>query len=97
MSEPAAPRRRARPGPGPAAQERRTGERLVALLLAGGALLNFPLLSVLRDSGLVAGVPALYVWLFSVWALLVAATALILRARPPARDAGDDEPPQREP
>lgn len=71
---------------------RRTGERLVALLVVGVAVLNFPLLSVVRGRGTVGGIPALYVYLFVVWALLACATALALRRRPPEPDAPDGEP-----
>ena len=79
------------------ASRRRTAERLVALLIVGIALLNFPLLSVLRGRGPVLGVPALFVYLFAVWALLSVATALVLRGRAseprePGGEAGPREP-----
>ena len=79
------------------AEPRRTGERLAALLVCGGVLLNFPLLSLLRGRGLVAGVPALYVYLFLVWALLAGATALVLRDRPSKPGAAGDNPGPPEP
>jgi hypothetical protein len=78
-------------------EPRRTGERLIALLILGGALLNFPLLSLLRGRGVVAGVPVLYVYLFLVWALLAGATALVLRDRTPKPGAAGVEPGPREP
>jgi hypothetical protein len=76
---------------------RRTGERLVALLVAGAVVLNFPFLSVFRGRGLLAGIPVLYVYLFLVWLLLAAGTAIILRPRRtrprgPGGAAGPDEP-----
>jgi hypothetical protein len=80
-----------------AAGRKRTAERLVALLVAGGAVLNFPLLSALRGRGLVAGIPALYVYLFVAWAALAGATALVLRERPPKPGAAGSEPGTREP
>jgi len=79
------------------AGQKRTGERLIALLVAGGAVLNYPLLSALRGRGLVAGIPALYVYLFVVWAALAGATALVLRERPPQPGPTDDDPGTREP
>ncbi|MHB8836056.1 MAG: hypothetical protein ACYC9Y_10130 [Candidatus Methylomirabilia bacterium] len=79
------------------AEPRRTGERLAALLITGGVLLNFPLLSLLRGRGLVVGVPVLYLYLFLIWALLAGATALVLRGRPPTSGAAGDEPGTREP
>ena len=72
------------------AGQRRVGERLVALLLAGVAALNFPLLSLFGASGRVGGIPALYLYLFLVWLLLAAGTAFALRKRPPERDGVGD-------
>ena len=97
MSEPVSPQTGARRDSVRTVEPRRRGERLVALLIAGGVLLNFPLLSLLRGRGLVAGVPALYIYLFVVWVLLAGATALALRKRPPTSGAADDEPGPREP
>jgi hypothetical protein len=97
MSGPADARPEPRHPDGRAAGRRRAGERLVALLLVGTALLNFPLLSVLRGRGQVAGVPALFVYLFVVWALLAGATALVLRGRPPGPGSSGDEPGSRRP
>jgi len=86
-----------RPAGGRTALQKRTGERLVALLVAGGAVLNYPLLSALRGRGLVAGIPALFVYLFLVWAGLALATALVLRRRPPDPEGPDQGPGTREP
>lgn len=97
MSGPGSPRAGARRDGGRPAESRRTGERLAALLTGGGVLLNFPLLSLLRGRGLVAGVPVLYVYLFVVWVVLAVATALVLRDRPPAPGAAGDDSGPREP
>ena len=97
MSEPESPQAGNRRDAARTAEPRRRGERLVALLIAGGVLLNFPLLSLLRGRGLVAGVPALYVYLFLVWALLAGATALVLRDRPSTPGPAGDESGPREP
>lgn len=69
---------------------RRTGDRLVALFAAGIAALNFPLVAALRGTGLVGGVPAPYVYLFLVWLLLAAGTALALRGS--SGEDGDRSP-----
>jgi hypothetical protein len=91
MSEP----RHVRPVPRSAAGRRRAGERLVALFVVGTVLLNFPLLSVVRGRGPIAGVPAVFVYLFLVWALLAIATALILRRRQAEPGGPAQEPGQR--
>ena len=67
---------------------KRRGERLIGLLIAGAVLLNFPFLSVFSVDKLVFGIPVLYLYLFSVWGLIIGVKALILRGRPadPAAD-----------
>ena len=97
MSEPESPQAGARRDNVRTVEPRRRGERLVALLIAGGVLLNFPLLSLLRGRDLVAGVPALYVYLFLVWAGLAVATALVLRDRPRPSASAEDDPGPPEP
>jgi hypothetical protein len=97
MSEPRTPQTGTSRAGSPTVEPRRTGERLIALLILGGVLLNFPLLSLLRDRGLVAGVPALFVYLFLVWALIAGATALVLRVRPSRPRPAGEEPGPREP
>ena len=81
----------------PLARRRRAGERLAALFIVGVVLLNFPLLSLLHGRGPVAGIPALYAYLFLVWAALAGATGLVLRRRPPEAGGADGEPGSREP
>jgi hypothetical protein len=70
---------------------KRRGERLIGLLLAGMVLLNFPVLSVFSVNGLIFGIPVLYLYLFSVWILLIIVKALILRGRPAASAADKPE------
>ena len=53
----------------------RTRELLATCFVLFGALLVWPLLSVPNRPGLVAGVPALVLHLFAVWALIVAILA----------------------
>ena len=58
--------------------------RLVAVGLLGLALFNFPLLAVFDTDAVVAvvaGVPALWAYLFVAWALVIALLAWIARSR----------------
>lgn len=57
----------------------RRGERLSGLLILGLAVLNFPLLSIFSLHAFFCGIPVLYVYLFSVWALIIGAVAFVLR------------------
>ena len=57
-------------------------ERVISLLVAGIALLNYPIMSMFSKSGLVFGFPVLYFYLFLVWGLIIGAMALILHDRP---------------
>jgi len=50
-----------------------TRQRLAALGLLGVPLLTFPLLSL--PSGMLAGIPASYLYLFGVWVGLIALAA----------------------
>ena len=52
--------------------------RLVAVGLLGLALFNYPLLALFA---VVAGVPALWAYLFGAWALVIALLAWIARSR----------------
>ena len=54
-------------------------ERLVALALLGLLLFNYPLLSLFSTEGTILGIPVLYAYLFTVWAVLVIAVALAVR------------------
>ena len=54
-------------------------ERLVALALLGLLLFNYPLLSLFSTEGTILGVPVLYAYLFTVWAVLLVAVALAVR------------------
>jgi hypothetical protein len=59
---------------------------LSACFLVFGALLVWPLLSIANRSALVAGVPALVLYLFVVWAAMVGVLAWA------ASRAGSDDP-----
>ena len=62
----------------------RRRDRLVGLFAMGVVAFNPPLLDLFH--GTVFGWPVLYVYIFGVWALLIAALALVLeRGRDPSR------------
>jgi hypothetical protein len=72
-------------------------ERVISLLIAGIAFLNYPLMSVFSKTELVFGVPVLYFYLFLVWGLIIGAMALILHDRPQKSSASsaEKEPEER--
>jgi hypothetical protein len=65
----------------------RARELLGACFVVFAALLVWPLLSIPNRPALVAGLPALVLYLFAVWAALVAVLWLA------ARSSGGDDPP----
>ena len=54
------------------------GPRLVAVFLLGLLLLNYPLLHLFERPGDVLGIPLLFAYVFSVWALLIGLMAFVL-------------------
>ena len=62
----------------PSAKRRR--ERLVALVLVGFLVMNYPLLQLVDQDRSWFGVPLLYLYLFLAWALLILLIALVLEA-----------------
>jgi hypothetical protein len=56
-------------------------QRLLALFCTGLALFNFPLLALWDRDLTVLGLPLFPTALFALWALLIAALALILEGR----------------
>lgn len=57
----------------------RKSERLVALAVLGFLLFDYPLLSLFSSEGRVLGVPVLYAYLLTSWALLIGLMALAVR------------------
>ena len=57
----------------------RKGERLTALALLGFLLFNYPLLSLFSTDGTLFGIPVLYAYLFTTWALFIVLVALVVR------------------
>ncbi|WP_174718484.1 hypothetical protein [Azoarcus sp. DN11] len=53
------------------------GQRLVAAFLGGALLFNYPVLSLFDKSAPFFGMPMLWVWLFAVWAALIAVVAWV--------------------
>ena len=54
------------------------GQRLVVLFLVGGLLFNYPLLAVFNGAGEAFGIPALYVYIFVSWALMIGLLAIVV-------------------
>lgn len=52
------------------------GQRLAALFFLGCLLFNYPLLSLFAGQEEIFGVPLLYAYVFTVWALLIGLMAL---------------------
>lgn len=57
----------------------RSGERLVALFLLGVLLLTPPFLLLFNRPVTFVGFPLLHLYLFAVWAVLIALAALVVR------------------
>ena len=55
-----------------------TGQRMIAIFLAGVLLLNYPLLYLFSSDATLLGIPLLFVYVFVAWTLLVALMALVV-------------------
>ena len=60
----------------------RKNKRLVGLFLLGWALFNYPLLSLFNLKTMIFGVPLLFFYVFTGWALLILLAAIVTRTRP---------------
>jgi hypothetical protein len=56
----------------------RNGQRLIAVFLLGCLLLNYPLLALFNIDYRLFGIPALYLYTFVAWGVLIALTATIV-------------------
>ena len=56
----------------------RAAPRLIALCMLGCLLFNYPILALFNMPGTVLGIPVLYAYIFTVWALLIALIALAI-------------------
>jgi hypothetical protein len=54
------------------------GPRLVALCMAGCLLFNYPILALFNVPRALLGIPVLYAYVFSVWALLITLMAIVV-------------------
>jgi len=61
---------------------KRQNERLIVMLVIGITALNFPLLSLFSKIKLFFGIPILYLYIFSVWAIFILCLVLILEKNP---------------
>ena len=60
------------------AKPSRTGPRLLALFLLGCLLFNYPLVALFNVSATLLGIPVLYAYLFTAWALLIVLAAVLM-------------------
>jgi hypothetical protein len=67
----------------------RTRELLIALFVLGALLLTPPLLVVFNQATRLFGVPILYLYLFAVWAALIALVAFAVERGAAADDLGE--------
>ena len=58
-----------------------TGQRLVAIVLLGCVLFNYPVLSLFSKPAALFGIPLLYFYLFAMWALLIGLMAYVIERR----------------
>lgn len=58
-----------------------TGQRLVAVFLAGCLLFNYPVLSLFDRPVELFGLPLLFVYLFAAWAGLIGLMAWVIERR----------------
>jgi hypothetical protein len=71
-------------------RESKLNKRLVALFLLGCVLFNYPILSLFNLEIPIFGLPLLLVYIFGIWCLLIALTALATRFRSNEHDDSDD-------
>jgi len=69
------------PTPGHGPEPRRYRDRMIGLFLLAAALFNPPLLGLFGVEGTILGVPALYGWVFALWAAVITLAAVAGRAR----------------
>lgn len=57
------------------------GEKLMLLFILGALLFNVPVLAIFNRAATLGGVPVLYLYLFGVWAVGIAAVYVLARRR----------------
>jgi hypothetical protein len=70
----------------------RTHELLVALFLLGLLVFAPPLLTIFNKATRIFGIPALYLYLFAVWAALIALVAVAVERRHTDDESGPEIP-----
>ena len=60
------------------ARPSRRGQKLLALFLLGCLLFTYPIVALFNVRATVLGIPVLYGYLFSAWALLIVLAAVIM-------------------
>lgn len=58
-----------------------TSNRLIAVAILAAVLMNFPLLGIFSNGGVVWGVPGLYLYLVISWLVVIAMTAWVVERR----------------
>ncbi len=58
-----------------------TGQRLAAIFLLGCVLLNYPILDLFNKPVEVFSIPLLYLYVFSVWTVLIGLLAYVIESR----------------
>ncbi len=61
--------------------EMKKAQRFVAVCLLGALLFNYPFLALFNRATLFLGIPVFYVYLFGVWAALIALMAYIVESK----------------
>ena len=61
--------------------EMQKAQRFVAVCLLGALLFNYPFLALFNRATLVLGIPMFYVYLFAVWAALIALMYYVVESK----------------
>lgn len=78
-------------------EAKRQNERLVVILIIGVIALNYPLIFLFSKVRVLFGIPILYLYIFTIWSILIVCIALILEkpafpslmASPPKSDKSE--------
>jgi len=71
-------------------RDKMNARRLVGLFLMGVLIFNFPLLSLFNRPVLILGIPALYLYLFIAWSLIILLMLILSSSKP------DQQLPERD-
>lgn len=62
-------------------EEEKKEQRFLAISMFFGLLFSFPVISIFNTSELVCGIPKLYLYIFVVWAFMIAILFLMLNQK----------------